>query len=233
MPADVEYSPVGEGLGMQDSRVYVWMRRVAVIAAHITGLGMTMTISVLSRPGTSLFSWHPVCMSVAYWLCITEGLLLFSTEGSLCCCKSRKNKVRVHWFCQAMGLLSAVIGVGFMVASKKRSELPHLVSWHSVLGVCTLAVTVLQAACGMCTLFPQQLLPLPHPSKLRLYHTTCGLVVYFMATFTVVSAMFSHWFQASVKGVAWWVLFLLPLLSALVVINQILNAHLPHKKTTN
>uniref|UniRef100_A0A8C6WY35 Cytochrome b561 family, member D1 n=1 Tax=Neogobius melanostomus TaxID=47308 RepID=A0A8C6WY35_9GOBI len=51
-----------EGLGMQDSRLYVWMRRVAVIAAHVTGLSLTITISVLSRPGTSLFSWHPVCI---------------------------------------------------------------------------------------------------------------------------------------------------------------------------
>lgn len=230
---DVEYSPVGEGLGMQDSRLYVWMRRVAVVAAHVTGLSLTVTISVLSRPGTSLFSWHPVCMSVAYWLCMTEGLLLFSAEGSFYCCKSRKRKVRVHWFCQTTGLVFAVIGLGFMVASKRRSELPHLVSWHSVLGVCTLTVTVLQAACGMCMLFPKLQRPLPQPSKLKLYHTTCGLVVYFLATFTIVSAMFSDWFQATVKGAAWWALFLLPLLSALVVINQILNAHLPHKKITN
>lgn len=238
MPVDVEYSPVGEGLGMQDSRLYVWMRRVAVLAAHVIGLSLTITISVLSRPGTSLFSWHPVCMSVAYWLCMTEGLLLFSAEGSLCCLKSRKHKVCVHWFCQTVGLLSAVIGLGFMVASKKRSELPHLISWHSVLGVCTLAITVLQAAGGMCILFQQQLFPKllqhpPHPSRLRLYHTTCGLVVYFLATFTIVSAMFSDWLQATVRGVAWWILFLLPLLSALVVINQILNTYLPHKKITN
>lgn len=174
-----------------------------------------------------------VTLCVQYWLCMTEGLLLLSAEGSLCCCKSRKCKVYVHWFCQTMGLLSAVIGLGFMVASKNRSELPHLVSWHSVLGVCTLTATVLQAACGMCMVFPKLLQPLPHPSKLKLYHTTSGLVVYFLATFTVVSAMFSDWFQAIVKGVAWWALFLLPLLSALVVINQILNAHLPHKKMTN
>lgn len=238
MPADVEYSPVGEGLGMQESRLYVWMRRLAVTAAHLTGLILTTTISVISRPGTSLFSWHPVCMSVAYWLCMTEGLLLFSAEGSLCCCKSRKRKARVHWLCQTGGLLSALIGLAFMVASKTRSELPHLVSWHSVLGICTLVVTVLQAVCGLCILFPQLLFPKllhppPHPSKVRLYHTTCGLVVYFLATFTIVSAMFSDWFQATVRGTPWWTLFLLTLLSALVVINQILNAHLPHKKITN
>ncbi|XP_072308905.1 probable transmembrane reductase CYB561D1 [Eucyclogobius newberryi] len=230
-PADAEYCPVGQGLGMRESRLYAWMRRVAVIAAHVTGLSLTATVSVLSRPGTSLFSWHPVCMSVAYWLCMTEGLLLFS-EGSFCCCKSRMRKVRVHWLCQALGLLAAVTGLGFMVASKRRSELPHLVSWHSVLGLCTVVVAGLQAACGVCVLFPK-LLPLSsHPAKLKLYHATFGLVVYCLATVTIVSAMFSDWFQATVKGAAWWALLLLHIFPSLVVTNQIINSHLPHKKMT-
>ncbi|XP_020786617.1 probable transmembrane reductase CYB561D1 [Boleophthalmus pectinirostris] len=231
MSADVEYSPVGEGLGMQESRLYVTMRKAAVIAAHVTGLGLTVTISVLSRPGTSLFSWHPVCMSVAYWLCMTEGLLLFA-EGSLCCCRSRKRKVGLHWCFQAVGLVSAVTGLGFMVASKNRSQLPHLVSWHSVLGVCTLVVTALQAACGLCMLFPQIQQVSLYSAKLKLYHTTFGLVVYFLATVTIVSALFSDWFQATMRGAAWWILLLVTLLPALVVMNQIINSHLPHKKIT-
>lgn len=53
MPSDVEYSPVGEGLGMREYWLYVWLRRAAVIAAHITGLALTVIISMLSRPGTS------------------------------------------------------------------------------------------------------------------------------------------------------------------------------------
>lgn len=232
MPTDVEYGYVGEGLGMPDLWLYVWMRRVAVMAAHVTCLSLTLTICVLSRPGTSLFSWHPVCMSVAYCLCITEGLLLFSPEGSPFCFKSRKGKVRLHWFCQALGLISAATGLGFMVASKNLSELPHLVSWHSVLGVCTLAATALQAACGVCVMFPKLLRLSTPPPRLKLYHVTCGLVVYLLSTVTIVSAMFSDWFQATVRGVAWWVFLLLPLFPALVVMNQIINAYLPRKKIT-
>lgn len=53
MRSDVEYSPVGEGLGMRDFWLYVWLRRVAVIVAHFTGLGLTLVIAILSRPGTS------------------------------------------------------------------------------------------------------------------------------------------------------------------------------------
>ncbi|XP_071758993.1 putative transmembrane reductase CYB561D1 [Centroberyx gerrardi] len=232
MRADVEYSPVGEGLGMSDFWLYVWMRRVAVIAAHVTGLGLTLIISLLSRPGTSLFSWHPVCMSVAYCLCMTEGILLFSAEGSPFCFKSRQGKVRLHWFCQALVLVAAATGLGFMVASKNAMERPHLVSWHSLLGVGTAAATLLQAACGVCLLFPK-LLRVSSPPRLKLYHATCGLVTYLLATVTVVSAMFSDWFQATVKGAAWWAFLLLPLFPALVVMNQITNAYLPRKKITS
>ncbi|XP_028263051.1 putative transmembrane reductase CYB561D1 [Parambassis ranga] len=233
MRSDVEYSPVGEGLGMRDFWLYVWLRRVAVIAAHVTGLGLTLVISMLSRPGTSLFSWHPVCMSVAYCLCMTEGILLFSAEGSPFCFKSRKGKVRLHWFCQALVLIVAATGLGFMVASKNISERPHLVSWHSLLGISTLAATLLQAACGICVMFPKLLRLSSPPPRLKLYHATCGLVVYLLAMVTVMTAMFSDWFQATVKGVAWWAFLLLPLFPALVVMNQITNAYLPRKKMSS
>ncbi|KAK2821034.1 hypothetical protein Q5P01_023993 [Channa striata] len=233
MRSDAEYSPVGEGLGMRDFWLYAWLRRAAVMAAHVTGLGLTLSVSLLSRPGTSLFSWHPVCMSLAYCLCMTEGILLFSADGCHFCFKSRKSKVRLHRFLQALVIVAAVTGLGFMVASKNLSELPHLLSWHSVLGCCTLAATGLQAACGICVTFPKLLRLSSAPPRLRLYHATCGLVVYLLATVTVVSAMFSDWFQATVKGVAWWAFLLLPLFPALVVMNQITNAYLPRKKITS
>uniref|UniRef100_A0A3Q3B6H5 ascorbate ferrireductase (transmembrane) n=1 Tax=Kryptolebias marmoratus TaxID=37003 RepID=A0A3Q3B6H5_KRYMA len=224
MPSDVEYSPVGEGLGMWDFWLYVCLRRAAVMAAHITGLGLTLILSLLSRPGTS---------ESKYCLCMTEGILLFSAEGSLFCCKSRKSKVRLHWLCQALVLVAAATGLGFILASKNVSELPHLVSWHSLLGCCTLASTALQAGFGLCMIFHKQLRLSSPPPRLKLYHATCGLVVYLLATVTVTSAMFSDWYQATVKGAAWWVFLLLPLFPSLVVMNQITNAYLRRKKITS
>lgn len=58
MRTDVEYSPVGEGLGMTEFWLYVWMRRVAVIAAHVTSLGFTIFMCLLSQPGTSKFIYY-------------------------------------------------------------------------------------------------------------------------------------------------------------------------------
>lgn len=174
-----------------------------------------------------------LCLPLQYCLCMTEGILLFSAEVSPFCCKSRKFKVRLHWLCQALVLIAASTGLGFMVASKNVSEHPHLVTWHSLLGIGTLAATALQAACGICVICPKLLRLSAALPRLKLYHATCGLVVYLLATVTVVSAMFSDWFQATVKGVAWWAVLLLPLFPALVVMNQITNSYLPRKKITS
>ncbi|XP_016304023.1 cytochrome b561 domain-containing protein 1-like [Sinocyclocheilus anshuiensis] len=231
--SDVEYSAAGgEGLGMRDFCLYVWLRRAAVLAAHIISLGLVILTSILSRPGTSLFSWHPVCMSLGFCLCMTEGILLFSAEGSPFCFKSRKWKVRLHWFLQALLLVCGATGFGFMVASKNIKEHPHFTSWHSLLGVATMAATMLQAICGVFLLFPKLISTRSFP-RLRLYHATCGLVAYLLASVTVMSAMFTDWFQASVTGTVWYIFLLLPLFPALVVMNQITSAFLPKKKITS
>lgn len=66
--ADVEYSPVGEGLGMREFWLYVWLRRAAVIAAHVTGMALTLIISLLSRPGTS--EWIHGCVDIRIFMCL-------------------------------------------------------------------------------------------------------------------------------------------------------------------
>lgn len=176
----------------------------------------------------------PPPSSLQYCLCLTEGILVFSSEASPFCCKSRKFRVRLHWFCQVLVLVLGGTGLCFMVASKNLSERPHLASWHSLLGVATLVATAFQAACGLLVLVPGLSSSLSSSlSRLKLYHATCGLVVYLLATVTVVLSMFSDWFQATVKGAAWWVLLLLPLFPALVVMNQITNSYLPRKKVSS
>ncbi|XP_062842931.1 probable transmembrane reductase CYB561D1 [Trichomycterus rosablanca] len=231
MRGQVEYSPVGEGLGMREYWLYACMRKVALVAAHCVTLGFTLLIGILSRPATSHFSWHPLCMVLAFCLCMTEGILLFSAEGTPCCFKSRKGKIRMHWILQALLLVFAATGLGFMVVHKNLSSHPHLATWHGLLGVSTLVATVLQMCCGLCLLFPQLVRTAPVP-RLRLYHATCGLMAYLLATVTVVTAMFSDWFQATIKGPMWYVFLVLPLIPALVVMNQITNAFLPRKKLT-
>nr|XP_005991768.1 PREDICTED: cytochrome b561 domain-containing protein 1 isoform X2 [Latimeria chalumnae] len=199
-PTKIPQASLGEG--MDEFWLYVWLRRVAGVLAHLMVLGFTVFLVVLSRPGTSLFSWHPVCMSLAFCLGMTEAILLFSHESSPFCPCSRKTKVCFHWILQALVVMAGITGLVFIISSKNLSERPHLVSWHSILGVITLVATGGQSLCGVCLLFPP-LLQAVSISRLKLYHTTCGLLSYLLATLTVIFSLYSDWFQAQIKGVAW------------------------------
>ncbi|XP_023967496.1 probable transmembrane reductase CYB561D1 isoform X1 [Chrysemys picta bellii] len=190
--------------GPPESRVSRWLRRGTGLLAHLVALGLTLFLLLLSRPGTSLFSWHPVFMSIAV-------------------------KVWLHWTAQTLVVVAATLGLAFIISSKNRSELPHLVSWHSLLGVLTLAATCGQALCGLSLRFPQ-LLRISSVARLRLYHVTCGLVVCLLATFTVVLGICSDWFQAQIKGVAWYFCLALPFYPTLVIMNQTTGVHLPKKR---
>ncbi|XP_034623686.1 cytochrome b561 domain-containing protein 1 isoform X2 [Trachemys scripta elegans] len=190
--------------GSPESRVSRWLRRGTGLLAHLVALGLTLFLLLLSRPGTSLFSWHPVFMSIAV-------------------------KVWLHWTAQTLVVVAATLGLAFIISSKNRSELPHLVSWHSLLGVLTLAATCGQALCGLSLRFPQ-LLRISSVARLRLYHVTCGLVVCLLATFTVVLGICSDWFQAQIKGVAWYFCLALPFYPTLVIMNQTTGVHLPKKR---
>ncbi|XP_072438831.1 transmembrane reductase CYB561D2 isoform X4 [Chiloscyllium punctatum] len=58
-----------------DEWLYRTLRRVAGTAAHLLSLGFPVVIALVSKPGSSLFSWHPFLMAVAASLmctCVTS-----------------------------------------------------------------------------------------------------------------------------------------------------------------
>ncbi|KAM6219517.1 putative transmembrane reductase CYB561D1 isoform 3-T3 [Rhynchocyon petersi] len=213
----------------RESRLTCWLRRGSGILAHLVALGFTVFLTVLSRPGTSLFSWHPVFMALAFCFCMAEAILLFSPEHSPFFFCSRKARIWLHCVGQALAILCAALGLGFIISSRTRSELPHLVSWHSWVGILTLLATGGQALCGLRLLCPRAA-RVSRVARLKLYHLTCGLVIYLMATVTVLLSMYSVWFQAQIKGAAWYFCLALPLYPALVIMHQISSSYLPRKK---
>ncbi|XP_069612447.1 probable transmembrane reductase CYB561D1 [Ranitomeya imitator] len=221
--------PGAESPRVPDYWLYKCLRRFSGFVAHVLTLGFTIFLVILARPGTSLFSWHPVFMAAAYCLCMTEAVLLLSPETSPFCPLSRKSKTRLHWLIQLCVPVFAGVGIAFIIWSKNRSELSHLTSWHSLLGGLTLITTCCQAVCGLALLFPR-LARVTAVSRLKLYHATWGLLVYLLSTATVLFGLCSDWFQAQIKGPLWYICFALPLYPALVIMNQVLDIYLPKKK---
>ncbi|RLV76299.1 hypothetical protein DV515_00017120 [Chloebia gouldiae] len=48
-----------------ESRLYRSLRVASGAAAHLVALGFPAAVAVLARPGSSLFSWHPLLMALA------------------------------------------------------------------------------------------------------------------------------------------------------------------------
>lgn len=212
-----------------ESHIYRTLRTASGAAAHLVALGFTIFVVVLARPGSNLFSWHPVLMSLAFSFLMTEALLVFSPESSLLHFLSRKGRACCHWVLQLLALLSALLGLGLVILHKEQLGKAHLATWHGQAGLLAVLWAGLQCAGGVGLLYPK-LLPRWPLAKLKLYHATSGLVGYLLGSTSLLLGMCSLWFTASVTGGAWYLAVLCPVLTSLVVMNQVSNAYLYRKR---
>ncbi|XP_075403538.1 transmembrane reductase CYB561D2 isoform X1 [Tenrec ecaudatus] len=176
-----------------------------------------------------LFSWHPMLMSLAFSFLMTEALLVFSPESSLLRSLSRKGRARCHWVLQLLALLCALLGLGLVVVHKEQQGKAHLATWHGRAGLLAVLWAGLQCSGGVGLLYPK-LLPRWPLAKLKLYHATSGLVGYLLGSASLLLGMCSLWFTATVTGGAWYLAVLCPVLTSLVIMNQVSNAYLYRKR---
>ncbi|KAF7249765.1 Cytochrome b561 domain-containing protein 2 [Varanus komodoensis] len=212
-----------------ESRIYHSLRAIFGATAHFVSLGFTIFVAVLARPGSSLFSWHPLLMSLAFSFLMTEALLTFSPESSLLRSFSRKAKVRFHWALQVLSLICAVLGLAIISYNKYLNGKDHFVTWHGQTGLLTVLYASMQCLGGLALLYPK-LLKNWTLSKLKLYHATSGLIGYLLGCASLMLGMCSLWFTTSLTGAAWYLSFLCPVLTSLVIMNQVSNAYLYRKR---
>uniref|UniRef100_A0A8B9Q106 ascorbate ferrireductase (transmembrane) n=1 Tax=Apteryx owenii TaxID=8824 RepID=A0A8B9Q106_APTOW len=177
------------------------------------------------RPGPTLLPSAP-----QFSFLMTEALLVFSPESSPLRSFSRKVKVRVHWALQLLALLCALLGLGIISYNKHLNGKAHFVTWHGLTGLLTVLYASMQCAGGVVLLYPK-LMKNWTLAKLKLYHATSGLVGYLLGCASLMLGMCSLWFTTSVTGISWYLLMLCPILTSLVIMNQVSNAYLYRKRS--
>ncbi|KYO22938.1 transmembrane reductase CYB561D2 isoform X1 [Alligator mississippiensis] len=212
-----------------ESGIYRSLRAASGAAAHLVSLALPVSVAVVARPGSSLFSWHPLLMSLAFSFLMTEALLVFSPETSLLRSFSRKVKVRFHWALQLLCLLCALLGLGIISYNKYLNGKSHFVTWHGLTGLLTVLYASMQCMGGLALLYPK-LMKNWTLAKLKLYHATSGLVCYLLGCASLMLGMCSLWFTTLVTGVFWYLAVLCPILTSLVIMNQVSNAYLYRKR---
>ncbi|XP_074536442.1 transmembrane reductase CYB561D2 [Halichoeres trimaculatus] len=212
-----------------EPRIYGFTRTAAAGLTHLICIFFTVFITLLSRPGSSLFSWHPFMMTLAFSFFMTEAILLFSPHGSPMKRFSHKVKGRVHWILQCLCVSSAVLGLAAIFYNKHLNGKPHFTSWHGFLGLLTVCVVVLQSLAAVPLIY-HSLAKGWSLAKLKRYHAASGLVTYLLGSASVLLGLCSTWFTTSVLGYTWYLSALCPAVTALVMMNQVTRAYMAKKR---
>ncbi|XP_047439098.1 transmembrane reductase CYB561D2 [Mugil cephalus] len=212
-----------------EPRFYGFARKASAVLTHFICVFFTAFIAVLSRPGTSWFSWHPFFMTLAFCFLMTEAVLLFSPHASLIKKFSHKTKGRVHWVLQVLCVSCAALGLAAISYNKHLNGKPHFTSWHGLLGLFTVCVVGVQSLAA---------LPLSYHSlakgwslaKLKRYHAASGLVTYLLGSGSLLLGLSSAWFTAAVKEHTWYLSALCPAFCALIIMNQVSSSYMAKKR---
>ncbi|KAM8931185.1 transmembrane reductase CYB561D2 [Pelodytes ibericus] len=213
-----------------DTRVYHALRAISGATAHLATVTFTVYMICVSQPGTTLFSWHPFLMTLAFSFLMTEAILVFSPDSSLLRSLSRRARVRAHWILQLLSMLCALLGLGIIYINKVLQEKQHFSTWHGLLGGLTVLWAVVQSLGGVSLLYPKVLQRWTLATR-KLYHATAGLLGYLLGCASLLLGMCSLWFSANVTGLSWYICALCPILTGLVVMNQVSNAYLYRKRS--
>ncbi|XP_053577087.1 transmembrane reductase CYB561D2 [Bombina bombina] len=213
-----------------DTLVNKTLRVLSGATAHLTAVTLTVYVTYVSRPGTSLFSWHPFLMTVAFLFLMTEAILIFSPDSSLLRSFTRRAKGRAHWILQLLSVICAVIGLVIIYSNKVLHEKPHFSTWHGLIGALTLSWALLQSVGGLTLMYPK-LIQRWNLATRKLYHATAGLLGYLLGCTSLLLGMCSVWFSAHVTGISWYLCIMCPILTGLVIMNQVSNAYLYRKRS--
>ncbi|XP_071351052.1 transmembrane reductase CYB561D2 [Trachinotus anak] len=212
-----------------EPRIYGFTRTASAVLTHFICIFFSVFITFLSRPGTSLFSWHPFLMTLAFSFFMTEAILLFSPHGSPVKRLPHKTKGRVHWILQCLCVSCAVLGLAAISYNKHLNGKPHFTSWHGLLGLLTVCVAGLQSLAAVPLIY-HSLAKGWSLAKLKRYHAASGLVTYLLGSISLLFGLCSAWFTASVREHTWYLSALCPALSALIIMNQVTSAYMAKKR---
>ncbi|XP_074646143.1 transmembrane reductase CYB561D2-like isoform X1 [Tubulanus polymorphus] len=199
------------------------IERIQAMAAHFIAVLFAGFLIYTATPGSSLFSWHPTLMVIAFTILAFEGILTFSQDSSLLKKAARSLKVRVHWILMLIAACSAVAGFSVIFYNKILNDKLHFVTWHGILGLMTVSYICFQCMAGTGLLYHslvQKFINLKL-GDMKLYHATSGTLMFFLASVTLVTGMFSNWFVKNVTGTSWYMCVFSPLLLALIVTLQV------------
>ena len=88
---------------------------------HVLCLFLVISIAACALPGSTLFSWHPTLMALAFLGLMAEGVLTSISFRSVEAGQKRVSKIQTHMYWQ-LAALAAVSGGLIAIVSNKASR---------------------------------------------------------------------------------------------------------------
>ena len=103
-------------------------------------LVLASIITITADPGSTLFSWHPTCMSASFLV-----LLPFSTRFlKYRTAFTYRTRKLVHWSSQLLALALCLAGFYAIYENKNRIGKPHFTTKHGLSGLVVGVLVVVQ-----------------------------------------------------------------------------------------
>jgi len=165
--------------------------------------------------GSTLFGWHPFCMSLGFGIISVEAVRAIQRR------RSASTNVQMHSSLNDCAIVLCMIGLYAIYSRKEDLGKPHFTSWHAWAGMMTLAGFLLNAAHG--TLRTMRLLGgNVNKSSQTLqwiwvsqFHRIAGVLSHIVGTFALVLGLYSAW------GIATLGTPIATVLSAMVAVGEI------------
>jgi hypothetical protein len=173
-----------------------------------------------------------------------QALLVFSKESSFFVSAKHKTKVNLHWIFNTIATVLILIAYACIYKNKENNLKAHLTTWHGLFGFITICYTVVQWIAGhFLTIFHDKIRHLIPYNRLHVYHSTSGVILYFLITVTFTLSFGSNWYKGSTPVYVQYLSFVAVAILALMVSTQVASkfvmrqnmaaARQTNNKTTN
>jgi len=175
----------------------VWV--IATLASWIPGIALLYYAS----PGSSLFSWHPTCMSISFIITFTTAahVLRKNAQPTWSTPRQRGTSGLIHASAMGAALLLTIAGFAVMYQNKKVHNKEHFTSWHGKFGLATFVVTLFQALILGLPSYFTSIRPSTVPLlQLRKVHAGSAVLFSILAATTLLLGFQTSWFQKQITG---------------------------------
>lgn len=190
---------------------------------YIISFAFAGYVAYVAQPGSSLFSWHPTFMSLAFTVLVTQGVLMLSpTQSLLGNYASRGKKVIGHWVLMLGAVVAALSGFAAIYFTKEKFGRPHFATPHGQVGLAVVIYLLVQCLAGANILFPSVATKVVPLGTLKRMHGFSGLFLVFLATLAVLGGLSSDWFKEHGTGVVWYLCLASPVVLWGFLVKQVL-----------